>query len=418
MPKKTIKFLHIADIHIGKALYKSEERSDDFFYALKDVIEKHAIGKVDFVIIAGDFFDVRKVSSRSMNQAVVCLNLLKESGIPVIAIEGNHDSHEFSSDTSWLRSLSKWGFLCLLEPVYHPEKIEFVEWNSETRTGSFIDIKDSVRIYGNNWCGSITSDVILKINDSLSQSYDPSKFNIMLLHADIEGQLSHPIKGVSVERLTTLKTYIDYLALGHIHKNFEIAEFAYNPGGLENATVDEVNNKKGAYLVTISGKKHKAELIQEYRKRPIHRLKLEVKKENTPEEIEQIIFSALNKDIKPFDDSNASLAPILEIKLEGVLGFKTSLLNLNSIKDKIKKDFKPLLSVIKNQTIPVDIVSEVSENVSWKEREKKVINDIITKDPRYSLKAESIADLVLEIKRMALSGEDPENIVNTIDFNN
>jgi len=79
------KFLHIADIHLGIRRYRSEERATDFFLAWRDCIERYALEeKVSFVLIAGDFFDARKVEPQAMNQAMFCLKKLSEAGIPVI----------------------------------------------------------------------------------------------------------------------------------------------------------------------------------------------------------------------------------------------------------------------------------------------------------------------------------------------
>jgi len=39
-----------------------------------------------------------------MNQAMFCLTKLKDAGIPVVVIEGNHDCQEVGNKFSWLRS--------------------------------------------------------------------------------------------------------------------------------------------------------------------------------------------------------------------------------------------------------------------------------------------------------------------------
>src|SRR2546423_6130163 len=125
-----MKFLHIADIHLGCRRYNLEERTKDFFRAWQDVIINHAIAnRVDFVLIVGDLFNSRKVDPQAMSHAMAGLELLKEAGIPVVAIEGNHDQREAISDFSWLRSLSQWGFLYLLEPARDEEgHIALVPW--------------------------------------------------------------------------------------------------------------------------------------------------------------------------------------------------------------------------------------------------------------------------------------------------
>ena len=91
-----MKFLHISDVHLGCTRYQLPESPRDFFDAWIDVLRKYAIGEnVDFVIMCGDFFHKRNVPPETMNYAVAGLNLLKEAGIPVVAIEGNHDQKHY-----------------------------------------------------------------------------------------------------------------------------------------------------------------------------------------------------------------------------------------------------------------------------------------------------------------------------------
>jgi DNA repair exonuclease SbcCD nuclease subunit len=88
------------------------------------------------VVLAGDLFEHRNIQPATLNQAQVCLQMLQEEGIPVLAIEGNHDNLPYGTKTNWLRYLSDWGLLILLEPeatdagalVYEP-------WCSQKRRG-------------------------------------------------------------------------------------------------------------------------------------------------------------------------------------------------------------------------------------------------------------------------------------------
>ena len=111
------RFLHIADIHLGFDHYDNRDRTKDFYLALKDVLKRYAVGEnVDFVIIAGDFFEHRTIQPAILNQAKDCLMLLKDAGIPAIAIEGNHDNRPYGTVTNWLKYLADDGLLILLEP--------------------------------------------------------------------------------------------------------------------------------------------------------------------------------------------------------------------------------------------------------------------------------------------------------------
>ncbi|MDX2029880.1 MAG: exonuclease SbcCD subunit D [Blastocatellia bacterium] len=410
------KFLHIADIHLGIRRYRSEDRARDFFYAWRDCIERYALAeKVSFVLIAGDFFDARKVEPQAMNHAMLPLTRLREAGIPVVAIEGNHDCHESENRFSWLRSLSQWGFLKLLEPIYDESGVRMEPWDEAQRKGSYIDI-DGVRIFGSIWYGSTVTQALTDLVEQLRDHHAPELFNVMMLHTDVEGQLNRPIPALPVAKLAELKSYVDYLALGHTHKNFEIEGWVYNPGSLEACTVDEYANERGAYLVEVEGKAHTAKLVREYHQRPVVRLGFDVSGRGTPEELIEALFEELRRELTPHAPDDDGPAPVVELSLRGHLGFKTGLLDLNGVRDQIRKEFRPLLVMIRNHSVPVEyaVAAGLSEEVTRTERERRVIEDLIARDARFKDRAVSMAGLILEAKQLALGGEAPARISDLI----
>jgi DNA repair protein SbcD/Mre11 len=412
-----VKFLHIADIHLGIRRYRSEDRARDFFYAWRDCIERYALNeKVSFVLIAGDFFDARKVEPQAMNQAMYCLSQLREAKIPVIAIEGNHDCHETESKFSWLRSLSQWGYIKLLEPVYNDGVVNLVPWDEKNHVGSYIDI-DGVRVFGSVWYGSTVSKSLPALIDQLREHHSPNHFNVMMLHTDVEGQLNRPIPALPVAEINKLRSYVDYLALGHTHKNFEIDGWVYNPGSLEACSVDEYANVRGAYMVEVVDGKHTAHLVRDYHQRPVLRLTFDVGGYSTPEELRETLFAQLRREVIPHNPSEGGEAPVIELTLRGRLGFKSSLLEINRLREEIKREFNPLLAMIKNQTVPVEyaVAAGLSEGVSRAERERRVIEDLIARDSRYRDRAQSLAALVIEAKRLALADERPDRIIEMIE---
>ncbi|MGH9767365.1 MAG: metallophosphoesterase family protein [Blastocatellia bacterium] len=414
-----VKFLHIADIHLGIRRYRSEDRARDFFFAWRDCIERYALAeRVSFVLIAGDFFDARKVEPQAMNQAMYCLTTLREAGIPVVAIEGNHDCHESESKFSWLRSLSQWGFIKLLEPVYNEGVVSLTPWDDKKREGSFIDI-DGVRIFGSVWYGSTVGQSLPALIDQLREHHSPRHFNVMMLHTDVEGQLNRPIPALPVAEVNKLRSYIDYLALGHTHKNFEIDGWVYNPGSLEACSVDEYANVRGAYLVEIVDGKHTARLVRDYHQRPVLRLSFDVSGYRAPEELRENIFAELRREMTPHNSAETGEeAPVIEFTLRGHLGFKSSLLEINLLREEIKSEFNPLLVMMKNQTVPVEyaVAAGLSEHVSRAERERRVIEDLIARDSRFRDQAPAMAALVIEAKRLALAGEPPSRIIEMIEL--
>jgi DNA repair exonuclease SbcCD nuclease subunit len=290
-------------------------------------------------------------------------------------------------------------------------------WNQEDGKGSFVDL-DGVRIFGSLWYGATVGQALPGLVDQLREHRDERLFNIMMLHTDVEGQLNRPIPALPVAKINELKSFVDYLALGHTHKNFEIDGWVYNPGSLEACSVDEYEHKRGAYLVEITGGQHTAQLVQEYYQRPIHRLGFDVSGHAAPEALHAELFAQLRRECAPHNpDETDAPAPVLEVSLRGHLGFKTSLLEINRLRDEIKQEFQPLLSIVRNQTVPLEyaVAAGLSEHVTRAERERRVIEDLIARDARFRDRAPAIAGLILEAKRLALSDEQPARIVDLIE---
>lgn len=420
------KFLHIADIHLGISRYRrfgTADRTRDFFDAWSDCLQRYAIDEqVDFVVIAGDFFDTRRVEPQAMNHAMYGLIKLKDAGIPVVVVEGNHDQREATHQFSWLRSLANWGFIKLLEPFYEDDgTVRFDEWSDTIRKGSYLDIDTadgSFRIFGTTWYGTTVARQLPAIVDEIQKHRSAERFNILLLHTDVEGQLNRPIPALPIAKINELKSVVDYLALGHTHKNFEIDGWVYNPGSLEACNIDEYSNIRGAYLVEVKDGKHEARLMRDYRQRPFTRVRFEVDGKTTPEELHEALFAHLRSQVKPHDpEDNSSLAPVLEVTFAGQLGFKSSLLELNRLREEIKEEFHPFLCIARDITVPVEyaVASGSSEHYSRTERERRVIESLIARDARFQEHAAEMTELMLEAKRLALAEEQPEKIVALIE---
>jgi len=409
-----MKFLHIADVHLGIKRYGIEERTTDFFHAWRDVIERYAIcERVDFVLLAGDLFDRRQVDPQAANHAMYGLRKLKEAGIPVLAIEGNHDQRETGSRFSWLRSLSSWGFIKMLEPDYESATEVFAPWNEEKLKGWYIDIGDA-RIFGSMWYGTTTGNVLPDLCEQLARAHRPGAFNIMMLHTEVEGQTGRPIPGLPVSKLVTLKEHVNYLALGHIHKNFVVDDWAYNPGSLEACSIDEYQEVRGAYLVEVRDGHAEAKLIRDYFQRPFQRIALDVTSYKDPEEVANHILGKMRSQVRLSNEDEP--APIVEVTLTGRLGFKSSLLELDAIKEKATERFNLLGVLFRNETVPLEfaVAANVS-NMDRAERERRVIEEIIAQDSRFRHMASELARLALLAKHLALEEEAPEKILNLIE---
>jgi DNA repair protein SbcD/Mre11 len=412
-----MKFLHISDVHLGCTRYQLPESPRDFFDAWIDVIQKYAIGeKVDFVIMCGDFFHKRNVPPETMNYAFAGLSLLKDAGIPVVSIEGNHDQKHKDNEYSWLRSLSNWGLLYLLEPDNHDGRLSYQKWNDATSSGGFIDLGDA-RIFGSDWFGASANWAIPMLTESLKEHKREGAFHILMLHTDVEGHQTHPIPALSLSNLKELKSVTDYVGLGHTHKCYEIDNWAFNPGSLEITKIDEFTEVRGAWLVevdedfTIS-----AQHVRDYTQRPFQRLGLDVTGCKNAQEVTDRALQIVQNEGRGFDQGTDSSQPIVEITLRGHLGFPNSELELNKIREKAAEITDALHIRIKNHTAPVEyaIAADAGQDITREQLERRVVEDLIIRDNRYKSRVEEMAAAIIGAKRMALSEEPPEKIADFI----
>ncbi|HEV2880445.1 MAG TPA: DNA repair exonuclease [Pyrinomonadaceae bacterium] len=417
-----MKFLHLADIHLGCRRYNVEERTTDFFRAWSDVIVRHALpNAVDFVLICGDFFNSRKVDPQAMNHAIIGLQMLKDAGIPVVAIEGNHDQHESDAVNrfSWMRSLSQWGYLILLEPDTR-DGFNLVPWNEEERSGSYIDIAGA-RIFGTHWFGTSTNAAVPLVVDALRRARGEELFNILMLHTDVEGQLNRPnIPALSISRMKELRALVDYVALGHTHKRFEIEDWAFNPGSLEACTIDEFKEERGLYLVEVDEQRRvvAARHSRDYTQRPFQRLNFDVSGAPDAEAVHAGVLEVLRLEARTHDAGQEdSPAPIIEINLRGHLGFKNSLLDIPRMREEARALTGALHIMISNRSVPVEyaVAAGLDSDATRQVRERRIIEDLITRDIRFRARAHDMAALTLEAKRLALGDESPEKILNLIE---
>lgn len=410
-----MKFLHISDVHLGCTRYQLPESPRDFFDAWIDVLRKYAVGeKVDFVLICGDFFHKRSVPPETMNYAVAGLTMLKDAGIPVVAIEGNHDQKHTDSPYSWLRSLANWNLLYLLEPANEEGRIVYRPWNDEDGRGGFVDI-GRARIFGSHWYGASAKSAVPMLVDAIRDNRRDGAFHILMMHTDVEGHQTHPLPAISVSTLKELKAVTEYVGLGHTHMHFEIDNWAFNPGSIEVTNISEYRETRGAFVVEVDEENNvAARHTEDYRQRPFQRIRFEVDNFSDAREITDAVLEKVKTEARPARDGEPE--PIIEITLAGRLGIPNSLLEMQKIRDQAREMTGALHVRLKNHTSPVEyaVAEDVEADASREMLERRVIEDLVFRDNRFKSKSEQMARLIVGVKRLALSDESPEKIVDLI----
>ena len=260
-----VRFIHVSDIHLGFEQYGRTERYKDFARAFNHAIEMGIRERVDFFLVAGDLFNKKNIRASTLLQADAILSTARDAGIPVIACEGNHDSLSFGDSWSWLGYLARKDLIILLglpfrgrkegpEDEDDPKKgNDLAAWDDAEREGTYLERtfgRDRVRIYGFGYLGAATKVRIGELSDSIMCD---DALNIGILHAGVEGIIANMHGTIPEHALRPFRDKLDYLALGHIHKRFEIDNWVFNPGSLENWSLDESGprNPHGLYLVEV-----------------------------------------------------------------------------------------------------------------------------------------------------------------------
>ncbi|MBV9240568.1 MAG: metallophosphoesterase, partial [Acidobacteria bacterium] len=399
----------------------------DFFDAWSDVLRKYAIDeKVDFVIMCGDFFHKKAVPPETMNYAVEGLTMMKEAGIPVIAIEGNHDQRPTDNEFSWLRSLSRWGLVTLLEPTRIDVPLDdqadskvrvtlnYEPWDEISRSGGYIDV-GRARIFGSDWYGASGNWAIPMLTRAIKSSRREGAFHILMLHTDVEGHQVHPIPALTLDSLNELKTAVEYVGLGHTHKHYEIDNWAFNPGSIEVTNISEFRETRGAFVVEVNDDNtFTSRHVDEFHHRPFQQLSYDVDNDADAKAVTVGVLAKVDREGKRAEVSKPQ--PIIEIALRGQLGFPNSTLELAKIRDSVREITGALHVRIKNHTVPIDYSDAVaSAETEDRERlERRVIDDLIIRDSRYKERYAEMSDAVIGAKRMVLSDDEPARIAEFI----
>lgn len=410
-----MKFLHLADVHLGCTRYQLAESPRDFFDAWMNVLQRYAVEeRVDFVLMCGDFFHKRSIPPETMNYAVEGLQLLKDTGIPVVTIEGNHDQKHMDSDYSWLRSLADWELLYLLEPENNDGSFSLTQWNPNECRGGFVDI-GRARIFGSHWYGASANWALPELTRAVKRNRRDDAFHIVMLHTDVEGHETHPIPALTIDALNELKAGAEYVALGHTHRRFEIDNWAFNPGSIEITSISDYRETRGVFLVEVAEDNSiSARHFDDYLHRPFQRLDFDVSGWASGEEITAAALEKFQNEGKRA--LSGEPAPIIEMTLRGILGLPNSQLELKKIRDEAKRITGSLHIRLRNHTTPLDYTGrDVPDDAEGRERiERRVVEELIIRDNRFKTRADEIAGLVIGVKRDALNDESPEKIVESI----
>ena len=402
-----MRFMHIADVHLGYQQYGLSERFDDFTDAYLYLTQTAIDQRVDFVLLAGDFFHKRAVDPLAMRVAVEGLERLLTAQIPILAVEGNHERAAYGDQFSWLDFLDATGYLCLLN--YNPK--DGLRAYGE-HGGAYVDLPGGVRVYGIKHYGAATKQVLNAFAADIAKSdHSGVEYTILMTHAGVDGEIPH-VRGSSYGTFAPLNDHVDYVALGHFHKPYCLDDWIHNPGSPETCGMDEVAWKaRGAYLVEVqpdATPRHSAQLLNVPR-RPFHRFSLAVDALTTP----NAVYDAVRKMIQADGHVvSGGTRPVVELTFTGTLPFNRYDLDLSYIQNLLMDAWSTLGQPHINYNITsTEFEVQLNTEATRPELERLVLQELLERDIRFRTSAAGWAEGALELKRLALGRSSPEAIV-------
>ncbi len=277
-----MKFLHVADLHIGKIVNEFSMLEDQKFI-LNQIREMTVVNQVDALVIAGDIYDRSIPTAEAVALLDSFLTDLSEQDIQIILISGNHDSPERISFGEKL--LDKQGVHIA---GVQKEQLTKITLNNEGSKTEFVLLpfckpavvnartsEEAVRtLLEKYWRHE------LECKEQEQEKNQEHKNRVLITHffvtdAGRAPELSDSETTIHIGGLDNVDASVfegfDYVALGHIHKSQQIGQHPiWYAGAPLKYSFGEFQNKT-ALLVTMT--KDGLESVKPLELRPLREMR-------------------------------------------------------------------------------------------------------------------------------------------------
>ncbi len=250
--RPALKFAHMSDVHLGS--WSSSPVMREFsIKAFEAAVDKCYGEKVDFILIAGDFFDTSLPPLDIVRRAVTKIRECREKGIRIYAVPGSHD---FSpTGKTFLNVLEDAKLLTLVDK--HEES------NGKLKL-AFTEDESGAKITG--MPGKMGSLEIKHFERLDRESLEKEEgFRIFLFHSGIDEYKPEIMKDMHAVPLAWLPKNFSYYATGHVHETLLKEEDGYGtivfPGSLFPTDMKELENYNSGFFITEYDGSVKTEFI-------------------------------------------------------------------------------------------------------------------------------------------------------------
>lgn len=249
-----MRFLHVADLHIGKIVNDFSMLEDQKFI-LEQIAGMAKANQADAVVIAGDIYDRAIPPGEAVTLLDAFLNELTGLDIQVLMISGNHDSPE---------RISFGGNLLGKQGVHiagmQKDELTKVVIEKEGDSAEFLLLPfvkpAQMGVRSSGEAVKLLLDRYWQEEDSKERKNRVLVTHFFVTDGGAEPELSDSETTVHVGGLDNVEVSLlggfDYVALGHIHKPQQIGEGpVWYAGSPLKYSFGETNQTKKALLVTM-----------------------------------------------------------------------------------------------------------------------------------------------------------------------
>jgi len=250
-----MRFLHLADLHIGKRVCEFS-MLDDQRYILEQILSLLDERPVDGVLLAGDLYDKPVPPAEAVRLLDWFLTQLAERKLPVFAISGNHDSADRIAFGAQLLAGSK----VYVSPVFSapPAPITLNDEYGPVDIYLLPFLKPAAVRH------VFPEEKIESYNDAIgcvlkACAPDAHRRSVLVAHQFVAGASVCESEEPSVGGVDSIDVKLfdgfDYVALGHLHSPQKVGRDTVRYAGSPlKYSFSEVHQRKAALFVTL-GKK-------------------------------------------------------------------------------------------------------------------------------------------------------------------
>ncbi len=252
-----MRFLHIADLHIGRRL-GGIGLAEDQRHVLDQIVGM--AGECDAVLIAGDVYNRSRPGGDAVRMAGDFLSELSRLGKPVFMISGNHDGGElvdYCGEIMGRSGIHACG-------SYEGEVPRYALWDAFGEVHIHllpfvkpIQVRAALR-------GVMDVSAIENYEDAVRAALsrvrlDPSARNVLVAHQFVSGATVSESEERAIGGLEEIPVELfqdfDYVALGHLHSPQRLGggRVCYSGSPLK-YSLSEENQRKGALIVELGRK--------------------------------------------------------------------------------------------------------------------------------------------------------------------